>query len=176
MSDSPWALFRYCPRCGTPRAATTSAPDPFKCGSCAFLFFFNPAVAVAALVVRPDGRGLFIRRAKDPAKGRLALVGGFVDPGESAEGALAREVREEVGVELDHLSFLSSSPNDYHYRGTTYAVVDLIFAGTTRQTDARALDGVERVEWLDPFEVPLDDLAFRSMRDGVARYREVTRR
>ena len=186
MSDTPWALFRFCPRCGTPRASTTpvtnggaegpTGPAPFSCEACGFLFFFNPAVAVAALIVRPDGLGLFIRRAKDPARGRLALVGGFVDPGENAEGALRREVREEVGVELDTLTFLSSSPNDYHYRGTTYSVVDLIFAGTTPTAEARALDGVAGLEWLDPFGVAIDDLAFRSMRDGVARYREITRR
>jgi ADP-ribose pyrophosphatase YjhB (NUDIX family) len=174
--DTPWALFRFCPRCGAPRTARADGPDPFACESCAFLFYFNPAVAVAALVVRADGRGLFIRRARDPAKGRLALVGGFVDPGENAEGALVREVREEVGVEIDSLMFLSSSPNDYHYRGTTYPVVDLVFAGRTHQSEARALDGVASVEWRDPFDVPLDELAFPSMRDGVARYRELTRR
>lgn len=176
MSDTPWALFKYCPRCGTSRASTRVDPEPFSCASCGFLFFFNPAVAVAAIIVRPDGLALFIRRARDPARGRLALVGGFVDPGENAEGALAREVREEVGLELDALAFVSSSPNDYHYRGTTYPVVDLIFAGQTRQTEARALDGVAGLEWLDPFDVAIDDLAFRSMRDGMARYRETARR
>jgi ADP-ribose pyrophosphatase YjhB (NUDIX family) len=176
MSDTPWALFRFCPRCGTPRASATPDPEPFSCTSCGFLYFFNPAVAVAAIIVRRDGLALFIRRATDPARGRLALVGGFVDPDENAEGALAREVREEVGLELDTLTFVSSSPNEYHYRGTTYPVVDLIFAGTTRQTEAQALDGVAALEWLDPFDVAIDDLAFQSMRDGLARYRESTRR
>jgi NAD+ diphosphatase len=176
MSDTPWALFRFCPRCGRPRDKTTPGPEPFCCTSCGVLFFFNPAVAVAAIIVRPDGLALFIRRAKDPARGRLALVGGFVDPGENAEGALTREVREEVGLELDTLTFVSSSPNEYHYRGTTYPVVDLIFAGTTRETEGRALDDVAGLEWLDPFAVAIDNLAFRSMRDGVARYRETTRR
>jgi ADP-ribose pyrophosphatase YjhB (NUDIX family) len=133
-------------------------------------------VAVAAIIVRPDGLALFIRRARDPGQGRLALVGGFVDPGESAEAALAREVREEVGLELETVTYLSSSPNAYHYRGTTYPVVDLVFAGTTRQTEARALDDVAGLEWLDPFTMAVDDLAFPSMRDGVARYREVTPR
>ena len=172
MSDTPWALFRFCPRCGLPRAAATTTPDPFRCDACGFLFFFNPAVAVAALVVRGDGRALFIRRAKDPARGRLALVGGFVDPGENAEGALRREVLEEVGLELTRLEFLSSSPNEYHYRGTTYPVVDLIFLGIAADdTRAAALDGVASFEWLDPMVVDPDDLAFPSMRDGLRRYR-----
>lgn len=172
MSDSPWALFRFCPRCGQRRGEATARPDPFRCDACGFLFFFNPAVAVAALVVRGDGRALFIRRAKDPARGRLALVGGFVDPGENAEGALRREVREEVGLELTDLTFLSSSPNEYHYRGTTYPVVDLIFLATTNHdTRTAALDGVASFEWLDPVAVDPDDLAFPSMGDGLRRYR-----
>jgi ADP-ribose pyrophosphatase YjhB (NUDIX family) len=177
MSDTPWALFRFCPHCGTPRGAIATTPDPFQCDACGFLFFFNPAVAVAALIVRRDGLALFIRRARDPARGRLALVGGFVDPGENAEHALRREIREEVGLELDELTFLSSSPNDYHYRGTTYPVVDLIFLGTTAD-DVRtaALDGVASFEWLDPMAVDPEGLAFPSMRDGLRRYREVTSR
>ena len=71
MSDTPWALFRFCPRCGAAHGETPR-PEPFHCEACGFLFFFNPAVAVAALVVRDDGRALFIRRAKEPARGRLA--------------------------------------------------------------------------------------------------------
>jgi NAD+ diphosphatase len=171
MSDTPWALFRFCPRCGAAHAEATR-PEPFHCEACGFLFFFNPAVAVAAMVVRDDGRALFIRRAKDPARGRLALVGGFVDPGENAEDALRREIREEVGLQLTALTFLSSSPNEYHYRGTTYPVVDLIFLGRTADgARPAALDDVASFEWLDPTAVDPDTLAFPSMRDGLRRYR-----
>jgi ADP-ribose pyrophosphatase YjhB (NUDIX family) len=169
---APWEQFGFCPRCGVRRSDRAEGPMPFRCAACGFQYFFNPAVAVAALVVRSDGHALFIRRAKDPARGKLALVGGFVDPGENAEGALVREVREEVGLEIADLQFLSSSPNDYHYEGTTYPVVDLVFAAVARGHDrARALDGVDTVAWLDPATVPLEDLAFASMREGVAQYR-----
>ena len=103
MGAAPWQIFRFCPRCGVARAEPTGEVAPFRCEACGFLYFFNPAVAVAALILRDDGKALFIRRAKEPAKGRLALVGGFVDVGESAEHALRREVREEVQLELDQL-------------------------------------------------------------------------
>jgi ADP-ribose pyrophosphatase YjhB (NUDIX family) len=172
MGAAPWRIFRFCPRCGVARARATDTPEPFRCAACGFVYFFNPATAVAALVLRDDGRALFIRRAKEPAKGRLALVGGFVDPGESAEQALHREVREEVRLELDDMRFLSSRPNDYPYQGTIYPVVDLVFVAHARDPhEAAALDGVASVEWLDPHAVDLDDLAFESMRHVVARYR-----
>jgi NADH pyrophosphatase NudC (nudix superfamily) len=172
MGAAPWQIFRFCPRCGAERASRPQSPAPFRCQACEYLYFFNPAVAVAALILRDDGRALFIRRAKDPAKGRLALVGGFVDIGESAEHALRREVREEVQLELDELRFISSHPNDYPYRDTIYPVVDLVFVARTSDHDrAAALDGVASFEWLDPDAIELEDLAFPSMRDAVTRYR-----
>ena len=174
MGAAPWQIFRFCPRCGVARAEANDEVAPFRCEACGFLYFFNPAVAVAALILRDDGKALFIRRAKEPASGRLALVGGFVDVGESAEHALRREVREEVQLELDQLRFLSSSPNEYHYQGTTYPVVDLVFLARTPDHDrAVALDGVASFAWLDPHAVDLEDLAFRSMRDAVRRFRDV---
>jgi ADP-ribose pyrophosphatase YjhB (NUDIX family) len=177
MAEPPWQQFRYCPRCGAPRAASGESPAPFRCEACEFLYFFNPATAVAALVVRDDGMALFIRRAKDPARGKLALVGGFVDVGESAEGALRREIREEVRLEIDDLRFLSSTPNQYRYAGTVYPVVDLMFsARAAGAPTAEALDGVESVHWLDPRAVDLEELAFPSMREALARYRAEPRR
>jgi ADP-ribose pyrophosphatase YjhB (NUDIX family) len=175
MGAAPWTIFRFCPRCGAERVSTPESAAPFRCQVCDYLYFFNPAVAVAALILRDDGRALFIRRAKDPAKGRLALVGGFVDIGESAEDALRREVREEVQLELDELRFLSSRPNEYPYQDTIYPVVDLVFVARTPDHDkAAALDGVASFEWLDPHTIDLEDLAFPSMRDAVTRYRTAT--
>jgi NAD+ diphosphatase len=176
MAAAPWHVFRFCPRCGAARNGASEHAAPFRCDACDFLYYFNPAIAVAALILREDGKALFIRRAKDPAKGRLAMVGGFVDVGERAEDALRREVREEVQLELDDLRFLSSHPNDYHYRDIVYPVVDLIFIARTRDHDrAAALDGVASFVWLDPGQVELEELAFPSMRDALTRYRAGSR-
>ena len=176
MGAAPWQIFQFCPRCGAERASAAQSAAPFRCETCGFLYFFNAATAVAALILRDDGKGLFIRRAKDPAKGRLALVGGFVDIGESAEHALRREVREEVQLELDELRFISSFPNEYSYQDTIYPVVDLVFLARTPDHDrAAALDGVASFEWLDPHVIDLEDLAFPSMRDAVTRFRATMR-
>lgn len=175
MHRAPWQFFAFCPRCGASHGPGPDDAAPFRCDACGLLYFFNPTVAVAALILRDDGKALFIRRAKDPAKGRLALVGGFVDVGESAEQALLREVREEVQLELDGLQFLSSTPNTYHYQEVAYPVVDLMFlAHAADHEKAIALDGVASFEWLDPHAIDVDDLAFPSMREAVRRYRALT--
>ena len=167
----PSRQFQFCPRCG--RAQKERPPDKcFRCDACEFQYYFNPAIAVAAFIVDADGLVLFIRRAKDPGKGKLAVPGGFVDAGETAEGALRREILEEVNLELTSLEFLASFPNQYHYKGVTYPVVDLFFVGRTDSTHSTAaLDGVASCAWLDPAPIDLDEIAFPSMRAALPEFR-----
>src|SRR4051812_42896330 len=122
----PSLQFKFCPRCGEP-GPKIDAGKTCRCEACGFSYYFNPAIAAAAFVIGPDGRALFIRRAKNPAKGKLALPGGFIDFGETAEAALRREIVEEVNLELATLEYLSSHPNEYFYKEVTYTVLDLFF-------------------------------------------------
>jgi ADP-ribose pyrophosphatase YjhB (NUDIX family) len=171
---TPVYHFQFCPRCGQRRPPSATA-QPFRCAACGFLFFFNPAIAVAVLVMNPDRQALWIRRAKDPGRGKLAMPGGFVDIDETAEAALRRELREEVGLEIRHPEFLCSQPNAYFYHDVTYPVLDLFFiAGAADPSQARALDAVASIEWADPREIPLEELAFPSMQKALVYYRGLT--
>lgn len=174
----PWCMspiehFIHCPRCGV-RLTPRCQPNSIQCAACGLLLFFNPTVAVAGLIRGGDQRLLFLRRAKEPAKGKLAVPGGFVDFGETAEAALARETREEVGLEPAGLRFFCSHVNSYAYQGVTYPVLDLFFIARVAP-DARplALDGVADVCWLDPMQLDLDEIAFPSIRRAIEQYREV---
>ena len=164
----------YCGRCGAAAGGQAENPGgPFRCGACGFTLFFNAAGAVGAVILRPDGRCLFVRRSKEPARGKLGLPGGFVDPGENAEQALVREVREEVGLDLRDLEYLNSHANRYLFAGVTYHTVDLFYRGRADEPERAApLDAVEAVEWLDPRTVPPEEIAFDSMRAALGVLRE----
>ena len=166
---SPVDHFKHCPRCGVPRAGEPVIP--FHCGTCGFTFYFNPTVAAAVIIVRQDGCVLFITRAKEPAKGKLAFPGGFIDIGERAEDGLRREAREEVGLEIGALKFLCSRPNEYVYKEIAYPVLDLLFtAPVSGEAEAQPLDGVSRVDWLEAAAVAPEALAFPSLRAGLAEF------
>jgi mutator protein MutT len=167
----PIEHFRFCPRCGRPSSNLAGSKSTWHCLECGFVYYFNPAIAAAAFIRNPIGQTLFIRRAKDPAKGKLAIPGGFVDIGESAEEAVRREVQEEVNVQITSLRYLCSHTNEYPYKEITYPVLDLFFvAEAAPSTSAAALDGVESYAWLDAEKVAPEEIAFRSIRGALDMY------
>jgi ADP-ribose pyrophosphatase YjhB (NUDIX family) len=157
----PSAVFRHCPSCAAPRGATWDAVR-FVCEACGFVYFYNVAVSASVAVVGPDGHVLFVRRAHAPGKDKLALPGGFIDRGETAEEAAAREVREESGLVLGGVEFLASFPNLYPYRGVEYPVLDLFFSARVERREAVALDEVTEVVWAAPDTLTDEDLGFPS--------------
>jgi ADP-ribose pyrophosphatase YjhB (NUDIX family) len=157
----PSALFRHCPQCAAARTAEVDAVR-FMCEACGFVYYYNVAVSSAVLILAENGSALFIRRAREPAKDKLALPGGFIDRGETAEAAAIREVREEAGVKLTRVEFLASFPNLYSYRGVDYPVVDLFFIARVQAAVASPLDDVTEIVWAPPGGISEAELAFPS--------------
>lgn len=99
---------RFCGRCGV---ETAQAPGEraMRCPSCGLLSFPRIAPAVITLITRSDGAALLARNAAWPGA-MFSCLAGFVEPGESLEQAVAREVHEEVGVHVGRVTYRSSQP------------------------------------------------------------------
>jgi NADH pyrophosphatase NudC (nudix superfamily) len=162
--------FRYCPRCGI-GALERHSEKSVSCPHCGFLFFFNTAAAVAALITDREGRLLVTKRALDPAQGTLDLPGGFVDAHETAEAALSREIMEELNLEIASLRYLFSVPNIYDYAGVRYHTVDLAFACEVRDLNMlRPGDEVAEILFLRPEELDASAFGLKSIREVIARF------
>lgn len=160
---------KYCPQCRS-KSVVFDNVKRFGCRSCGWDYFQNPAATVAGLL-EYQGKILAVRRNREPARGMLDLPGGFVDPNESLEEALQRELLEELKVEALELSYLCSAPNFYEFAGVTYATCDSFFTGRLPHTDF-IVDRSEIAEILlfAPHELKPEALAFPSLRTGMKRY------
>lgn len=98
---------RYCGVCGSP-LVPTRAGHVMRCVACGHEAF--PRIDPAVIVLVADGeRALLGRQASWPA-GRYSTIAGFVEPGESLEDAVTREVLEETGAHVRNVNYHSSQP------------------------------------------------------------------
>ncbi|MEM1098355.1 MAG: NUDIX domain-containing protein [Planctomycetota bacterium] len=172
MTPTPGATidaFHACGACGS-KHITRDGPA-IRCNdqACGWTFFTNVAAAAAVLLMH-QGEVLLVRRNRPPSAGKLGIPGGFVDPGETAEQAARRELREELRLDLpaDALRFLCTAPNVYPYAGVTYHSLDTYFVADLAELptwfDASEIAGVELV---DPFTIRDEDLAFDATRTAM---------
>lgn len=98
---------RFCGRCGTP---TEPVPGERarRCPACGLTAF--PRLSPAIIVLIERGDAILLARGRGFAPGRFGIVAGFVEPGESLEEAVRREIREEVGLEIDQPRYFGSQP------------------------------------------------------------------
>ncbi len=99
---------RFCGRCGT-RTDPADGERAKRCPACGLLAFPRLAPAIITLVERDDGRALLARGVTFPIP-MYSCLAGFVEPGETLEEAVHREVREEVGIELADVRYWASQP------------------------------------------------------------------
>ncbi len=156
-------FFSFCPCCGKESPSILGGRE-LNCPHCTFRFFFNTAAAAGAFVFR--GRELILCvRAKEPGLGKLDVPGGFIEFNETLEAGLRREIREELGIDVAELSYLTSEPNDYRFAGVPYKTAD-VFYRTVTSADAVLIpqDDVAAFELCDPLRVDPSAFAFESTR------------
>jgi NAD+ diphosphatase len=100
--------FTHCPRCGSPTDPIYSG-HARKCPVDASEHFPRVDPAMIVLVTDPGDRCLLARNAMWPER-RVSILAGFVEAGESAEQAVAREVHEETSIVVSTVRYLGSQP------------------------------------------------------------------
>lgn len=176
ITSRHFAPFHYCPRCAQP-ALHTPHEKLLTCHNCHFHYYTNAAAAVMALILNPEGHILLVRRNREPARGTLDLPGGFVDPQETIENALLREVKEETGLHIAHFTFLASFPNHYHYRNITYHTIDLAFLCQPENPhNLTESDETTAPAYYPPHTIQPQHLSFDSVRNAINTYLQTLRK
>jgi NAD+ diphosphatase len=138
---------RFCGACGKPTAAHPSERSRV-CTSCGLAHFPRIAPAVIAAVTR--GEEILLGRSAHFPPGIYSVLAGFVEPGESLEQAVFREVLEETGIEVEDVRYFGSQPWPFPHS------LMLGFTARHRSGELRA-DGVELVDarWFHRDDMPM---------------------
>lgn len=165
-----------CARCGRPLRRTANGPlREIACPRCRFLIYDYPRPC-AGFIVLKRGAALVLRRAHPPRIGWLDVPGGFLEAGESIEGAARRELREETGLSVGRAEPLGLYWDRYFLRGFGYLpTMNFYFLARWRAGVPRAADDAASAEWvpLAGLGRPGQRLAWKHMREL---FRDVRRR
>ena len=159
--------YSYCPLCGGDlelRSIKPTEPDRLVCGTCGFIFYQDPKVAVGTIICNDCDHIVLVRRAIQPGYGKWVFPGGFVDRGEAVLTAAVREAREEAGVDIRIDRLL----NVYSYAGLAPVIIVYVatMTGGTLVCDDEGLE----VQFFAPDDIPWDELAFRSTQEALREF------
>jgi NAD+ diphosphatase len=101
--------FRFCPNCATSLAPMSQMEDGgektrLRCPACDYTHWNNPTPVLAA-VIEYEGKVLLARNAAWPGK-MFALITGFMEAGETPEGGIEREIKEETSLDAQSLKLI----------------------------------------------------------------------
>ena len=99
---------RYCGRCATETVRSETDELARNCPRCGLHHF--PRISPAVITLISDGERMLLARSPHFAPGVYSTIAGFVEPGESLEETVVREIREEVGVEVRDVRYFGSQP------------------------------------------------------------------
>jgi ADP-ribose pyrophosphatase YjhB (NUDIX family) len=121
-------------------------------------------------VLDDSGRVLLGRRGVEPFLGFWDTPGGFVEPGESLEECVRRELREEAGVEVAVGRLVLSIPDSYGLTGDK--TINTFYECRLLSGEPRPDDDVAELRWFAPDELPAaEELAFDCVRAALAAWR-----
>ncbi len=175
MQELEVSFFKFCPNCSS-QNFTFHNNFKLHCADCDFVLFHNIASAVALILTFED-KILFAERNEEPDKGKLDLPGGFIDPNETAEEAVCREVKEELGLDIlpENLKYITTAPNNYIYRDVPYRTMDIFYEYSLKSEtiSIKAKDEIKSITWIKRNEIDLNKIGFVSIRNVIGeRYKK----
>jgi NAD+ diphosphatase len=138
---------RFCGRCGTATGLQTAERSRL-CPRCGLQHF--PRLSPAVIVLVRRGEELLLARSPHFQPGVYSTLAGFVEPGESLEEAVEREIAEEVGVAVAGIRYFGSQP---------WPFPNSLMVGFTAEWEAGELrpqpGEIEDARWFHPDALPL---------------------
>jgi NAD+ diphosphatase len=138
---------QYCGRCG--QAAEDKADERARtCPQCGLINYPRLSPAIIVAVLKDDQ--ILLARNKTFRKPFYSVLAGFVEPGETLEACVAREVKEEVGVELKNIRYFGSQP--WPFPNSLMIAFMADYAGGEIEVDETE---ITEAQWFSSGDLPL---------------------
>lgn len=138
---------RHCGRCGSPMAMAMG-DRALSCTACRSTLYprISPAVIVA---ITSGGRILLARSSRFPGRRMFSVIAGYVEPGETLEDCVRREIREEVGLTVRRIRYFGSQA--WPFSGSLMVGFTAEHAGGQIRVDGRE---ILEADWFSPAALP----------------------
>ena len=136
-------------------------PKRPMCGTCGYVVYFDPKVAVGTIIRSNSGDIALVRRSIQPGYGKWVFPGGYVDRGEEPVTAARREALEEACLEIN----IEGLINIYSYPAVIPIII--VYASTVSGGALKAGDESLEAQWFSVDNLPWDELAFRSTTEAL---------
>jgi NAD+ diphosphatase len=137
---------QFCGRCGAPTQNHPSERAK-ECTACGLIRY--PRISPAIIVLVRNKDKLLLARAHRHPPGFYSVLAGFVEPGETLEETVTREIREEVGIEVQNIEYFGSQPWPFPNSLMIAFVCDYAGGEIAVQEDE-----IEDAGWYNPAQLP----------------------
>lgn len=161
----------WCPSCGE-KSLIDNSEKSLECQACGFVYYHNVA-ATSSAIIEAEQHFLMVIRGSNPCKDTLDFPGGFIEKHETAEMALQRELKEELGLTFnkEQFRYLCNFTNTYCYAGINYYTMDLYYLITLNEKpEISTNDEVSGFEWQDVHAIPEPRIGFDSVKNACRFY------
>lgn len=160
--------YKYCPVCGESLRIVSN-----WCLTCVnnHPYYISPKPAVSAIITDGENKILISKRGSEPRQGTWELPGGFIEPDETPEKAICREIKEELGLDIKVKNYLMPAKALYPLRGIDYDV--LMFYFVTKVVNPKIklnTDEVSEAKFVYPEKALSENFGFDSDRKAVEEY------
>jgi NAD+ diphosphatase len=149
------SMNQYCGRCGHKTKGKTDE-RAFACDHCGNVVY--PRISPATITAILRGDEILLAHNRNFAPGLYSLIAGYVEPGESLEQCVEREIQEEVGIKVKNIRYFSSQP---------WSFPDSLMMAFIAEYDSGEID-VDKVEIIDAKWFRADNLPLIPSTDSVA--------
>ncbi len=149
------SMNQYCGRCGN-KTRKKDDERAFVCDHCGNVVYPRISPATITAIVRNDE--ILLAHNRNFAPGLFSLIAGYVEPGESLEQCVEREIQEEVGIKVKNIRYFSSQP---------WSFPDSLMMAFIADYDSGEID-VDKIEIIEAGWFQADHLPFIPSTDSVA--------